>query len=439
MKSFQNGFSTSVYSVFNALILLVLSLLFFACKKDTDEEKPDIIIESPYENETFSTVDTLTVVAQITDNEQVKSVSVELLDDQYGQMGSKGTYSASGSSFNLLIDFALDQPFATSGTYFLAVRASDGSNIGSAFVQVQLQAIPREIDQFVAVTTAGGMATVRTSTDFDSWTERVQVQTDFAGAALNYRDDILGIAGGDMGDAVFYETNEFSIENGIPNYGSPSLDYFLGLDFNPDSRKFILLQRDPKYRLLDENGLPVGSQPLNPAYLPRKSFQPDDRIFIDQKALSSPNRILAMYTRQGLLLNTYVTDGPTRLVSQFDSDRDFVWIDSDEGVKLFLANGSILEPLYSRTGEELFAACEIGMGTFLISTSTGIYRYTYPEGSTVVLNQNYFPTGLAYDPIDGIIYGFESNTVRQLSFSGNEIGMYSFADSLVFFGLDYNR
>lgn len=441
MKSFHRRFSTSVYSVFNALILFSLPLLFLACKKDSDEESPKVIIQSPYENQTFLTTDTILVVVSATDNEQVKSIVLELLDSDYNLIGSQKSYAVSGASVQFAIDYALDQPFLPSGSYFLAARASDGANIGSGFTKIQLTAIPRVIDQFLVITKTSGSARILSGTNFSTWTERLQVNTHFKAAALNSRQNVLGLTGGDSGDANFYETDEFTLGNSIPNYGSPSLDYFLGLDYNSDSERFILLQNDPQYRVLDKYGNPLLSGALQPGFRPQKSFQTDDKVYIDQKSVTSSSRILSSFTYPGHLINSFTVSGTVKSVTQKNTTEDYVWIDAASGTQLALVNetSNLLATAYERPGEKLYSVADVSQGIFIIATSTGIYRFSYLNGTTVVLNQNLQVSEVYYEPLDGMIYATHENALYRLTSSGQLVDSKIFADPIAFFGIDYNR
>lgn len=441
MKSYQIWFSTFVYSVIKSLILFLIPLLFFSCKKERDEQPPRVVVEAPYENQTFSTVDTLLVDVQISDNKQLKSLTISLVTDAFEPTGEALSYPISGTSTHLTIDFIIDRPLLDSNPYYLMMQASDGENLSSTFVQIQLHAIAREIERFLTVTKTEFNALVFSGMGFNAPSQQLDVGIDYTGAALNYRQNIFGIVGGDHGAASFYTTTDFSLKSAIPNYGTPSLDYFFGLDYSTEAEHFILLQRLPQYRLLDKYGLPLASQGLQPGYLPTRAFQSGKTIFVEQQVLSSPSRILSNYTPQGLLLNTYTVDGPVRLVSPKDVNANFIWIDSPGGLRLVISDNTdqLLEPIYSREGEELYAAIEVSEGVFLISTATGIYRYSYLSGNTTVLNQNLHPTLLTYEPIDGMIYAVEGNTVHKLTNIGQEIDSYTFANPVVFFGIDYNR
>lgn len=420
---------------------MLLPFLFQSCKDKKDEEAPKVTIDMPYENQTFSTVDTIPIVAQITDNEQITSVSVSLVNENFGALGVEKNYSASGGSLNFGVDFVIEEPFLPSGTYYIAVRANDGENIGSGFVKIQLTAIERVIENYIVVTNNSTKAQVFIGEDLSSIVQKTEFTIDLRGAAFNYRQNILGLAGGVIGDASFYEIEEFAVLETIPGYGASSLPYFLGLDYSVSSERFLLMQRDPQIRILDKYAIPNSSIELAPSFLPEQTFTVSEDIFVEQKSLSSPNRILARYALSGLLFNTYTVLGTVREVSRKSDQESFVWVDDEEGAKLVILDytSDLLAEVYTRPGESLYAAKEIENGVFLISTSTGLYRYAYAGGGTSVLNQSVMPKELYYDDLDGFIYGSEDKTLYQLSATGQLVNTQTFPEKIAYFAINYNR
>src|SRR5690554_2406726 len=441
MKSYQKRFSTIVYTSVKAVALMLLPVFFLSCDDKKDEEAPKVIIQLPYENQTFSTVDTIPVVAQITDNQQITSVAVSLLDESFGALGVERRYQTSGSSVNFGVDFGIDEPFLLSGTYYIAVRGNDGENIGSGFVKIQLTAIEQVIENYIVVTNNATRAQVLIGETFSDIIQKTEFTMDLRGAAFNYRQNILGLASGVIGDANFYEIDEFVALQSIPGYGTPSIPYFLGLDYSVSTERFLLMQREPQIRVLNKHAVPISSFELAPSFLPEHTFTVSDDIFVEQKSITSPNRILARFASSGHLLSTYTASGEVREVSRKSDQEAFVWVDGEEGTKLLILNytNNLLAEAYSRPNESLYAAKEIEKGVFLISTSTGLYRYAYAAGGTSILNQSVMPTSLYYDGLNGFIYGSEDNVLYQLSATGQLLNTRSFPDKIAYFAIDYNR
>ena len=441
MKSFHLKFLTFVHTGLKFLIVITLVLLSQACNDNKDEEPPRVIIESPYENQNFSTVDTISVFANITDNEQIKSIQISLLDTEYNGLGISRSYETSGSSVSFLADFILEEPFLKSGLYNLAVRANDGENTGSGYVQIHLTAIERVIENYLVVTKNSTQARVYQGNGVNDWQEKGVYTIDLRGAALNYRQNILGLAGGVIGDAVFYETDEFEVVQTIQGFGGNSLPYFYGLDFSAEAEQFYLLQRDPQLRVLDKYAKPISAAQLITNFLPEKTFTVSNNIFVLQKSITSPALILGMYAQSGLLVNSFAVSGKVKEMAKKSQSEIYVWEDGEDGaaLRILLSGSNLLATLYKRTGETLNAAKEIGNGSFIFSTSTGLYRYDL-SGGTTVLNLGIADlTDLYYDDLEGIIYGTTGNKLYKISSNGQVMNIYSFTDSIAYFAINYNR
>jgi hypothetical protein len=433
-------FLTHVYRLL-LLCFLGLSILFSGCKKeDVDEEPPKIFLESPFENQTFSSIDTIFVSAVITDNQNVSSVEVELLTLD-NELVTKRQFSFSGTEVNFGFAFEINQPLLSTGQYYFAIRARDGENRSSAFRQILISAIPREIEQYVAITTETNDMRIETSNDLDTWSVRLTRFLDYKGGAMNYRQNIMGVAGGEIGDAEFYNTIEFNQLVSYPGLGTPSIPFFLGLDYSRIGEHFVLLQNEPQARLLDKEGQPLASAPLMTNFLPSKSFGFEDRYFILEKRITNSERFLNLYSLAGLRLKSFTVLGPVIEVFEKDLDEYFVWVAEEDRTVLYEldTNTELFAEVYERQDESLLSVVETGNNVFIFSTDQGIYRYTYSNGGTNPLNDQLSPSQLIYDELNGLIYGIEGQTLFELSATGEFSQAIQFNRDLVFFGIDYNR
>lgn len=440
MKSFTTRFLTLVHTASIAVVVCLLVVLT-GCSDDVDDDPPRIFISEPYENQPISAIDTFNVSATITDNERVAFVEVDLLDQNFSSVTDPVRFSTSGVEVAFGYQFLLEEPFLTSGPYYFAVRAGDGENIASAYKQVNVSAIPREIDQFVAVTYSTNNVDIFKSDSFQSWGLLLNDFVDFQGAALNYRQNIIGIAAGDIGDAHFYNLDDGEIRISYTGLGTPSIPYFRGVDYNHDSENFILLQDEPRARVLDKFAEGLYAADLFPAFRPVKSFDFGDSYFLYEKRVTAEQFLLTRYAKAGLLLNSYATTGPVKGVFAKDIDQFFVWEDGAEGTRLSVLNtaSDLISEIFTRPGETLKACVEVDDGVFVFSTDQGLYRYNFSNGGTAVLNTTFSPETLLYENLDGLLYATSGNTVYQVSLNGNVGESYTFSNPIGFFGVDYNR
>ncbi len=105
------------------IILFFIGLMFSfqSCKKDDDSQAPIISISLPYENEIFDVYDVAMVVGNVSDDQKLESVTVNLLDEQnnVAYIGLPVPFTSPSSSFQL--SYALDNIHLESGIYYIHI------------------------------------------------------------------------------------------------------------------------------------------------------------------------------------------------------------------------------------------------------------------------------------------------------------------------------
>jgi hypothetical protein len=437
MKSFKFKFSTFVQT-----FLLLVAVVVTGCKEDEDDISPRVIVSQPFENQPFQSTDTIEATATITDNEQLTSVTLELLDLNFELVGKRESYFASGTSFNFGQFFPIDGELLESGDYYLAFRANDGNNIGSAFVKIRINAIPRQLDGVVAVTKANNQTSVYyREEDQSNFELKTSFFNDAVGAGLNYRQDILGIAGGEAGDAVFFDLEEYEVVATIPGFGNVGLPFYATLSFEDEIDRFFVAERDGLVRVLDENAAQLLAFNILKQHVPQEFFGNEEGFFVLEKEIDSPLHVLTHYTFQGLLLDVYQVNGPVRSLDSRNFNEKFVWVDAPGGFELRLLNlaTGFLSLPYQRPDASLTDAVRVDQNVFILSTSEGLLRYNYSNGGVTNLNMS-APFGeLYYDELSQLIYVVDGEEAIVYTTDGVELGAFSFPEEIVFIGFDYNR
>jgi hypothetical protein len=442
MKSFQVGFSTVVGMVCGVLLCAILAAPLGGCKKDVDEEKPKVFIDLPVENSAFLTTDTIQVLCRATDNEQVKSLVIEVVDSNFMPTGNSRTYPVSGSDVLFSTPFPVNLLFNEGGTHYLVVRASDGRNQGSAFRKVLLQAVPRELEGFVVTTATTNLVRVHTgNAGFGGWTQRLETQVDFAGAAFNFRQNIYGVAGGELGNATFYETGEWSPINVLQGFGTAGLPWYAGMWFFPDPGEFLLLLNEPRLRVFDHLAQGLIGFPLQVEHRPLRAWATPERYYVLERPITQPQLSLATYARPGLLLSFLAMPGQVHGIFRRNAEEIFIWADAPGGLRLILLNevSNLQQVIYTRPGESIRGVDQISTGVFVLSTNAGMYRYNFGNGGTFVLSSSPGLFAVRHEPVQGFFYGISGNQLVRLTPNGVPVGSFTFSQPVRAFAFDYNR
>lgn len=442
MKSFQNRFLTIVHFAIGILIFWVASYVFTSCHKENLSSNPPIVkIVKPTENKVFSTLDTIEAVVSITHDRTVNSLWISLLDEEYTPLGVEERYTISATNISsTTFQLPINKPLWSSGTFYISARASDGENVGTDYVKIKLNAIERKIDRYVVVTRHNFKTNIYVGSDFDSIPLMAEMSMDLKGAAFNFKQNILGLAGGEVGDAKFLQLPEFNEIQSIPGYGNPSVPYFQSLNYSTGQSCFFLTDNQPILTILNQNAEVIASFLLTPYFLPGKTFTAGEYIFVYQKNITSPEHRLGQYLESGYLKGNHVIFSEVKNVTKKSEHSAFVWSDTDEGARLeildYTTNG--FAEVFTRLNETLYDVVEINSGNFIFSTNTGLYRYVY-GGGTSILNNSLVLKSLYYDDLNEFIYGVNQKELYQLSFFGDLIQNITYPHDIALFAIDYNR
>ena len=144
----QNMPSLYKQSLLTIVSLLIISM-FYSCEKG-DDVAPKVTVSQPAGG-MFSVMDTIRVRANISDNEQVKLVSIHLFDKNNRRVAPSSTYFPNSGNYDLDASFVIDNLYLESGSYYLIVEAKDEFNSKKVYVSIQVGAIERVLDDILIV------------------------------------------------------------------------------------------------------------------------------------------------------------------------------------------------------------------------------------------------------------------------------------------------
>jgi hypothetical protein len=371
-----------------ALPLLFFTLLSASCKKDKDGTPPSIHINLPGEGTVVTVPDTL-------------MVSVHVSDDQV----DNGVPIAPGVSVQLdapsgQVDRAIivSNENIASGTYSLAVRASDGENTGSAFRSVQVLEAPLRLRAVIATPVGGGtiyrVDSVGTVSPFTEVTE-------IAHAAINSPSQELFIAGGNDPLRVFSLNNGSDRE--LPNNGSGGSPYFTSVHTDTRDDRTYISSNDGAIRAYRGGTSPVYTAQAIPSSVPFINASIGDVVLNEQVTNGTGQRKLVNYTySSGALLNSNAIDLEVIAMFEYSGDEALIFGNRNGSGVIQLRNvtsGGNFELTEYAEGE-IRPVVQISSNAYAIVLPGRVVRYeSQNNSSTTLINTS--ASDAAYDEANG--------------------------------------
>ncbi|MBL7940008.1 MAG: hypothetical protein JNL43_11670 [Flavobacteriales bacterium] len=393
---------------------LILGLLLFCCtgcRKDGDDTPPSVRIIAPAAGSTYSIPDTITVHVEASDDRTLEGLVIDVTDGNGISICTPVIVSENASSVSVARDLVIDRERTPSGTYTIVARASDGSNDGRAFLDIQLIEAPlrlRSIFLAPAFTTAS--ATIQRVDSTGSVSDWLTLP-DLNGIAVDGYSQHLMVAGSQLGpfQAIPTAAGSYPWQRQPPANDVP--EQFTGLTVDPTDGRTYFATRDGFIRGFTGEGTERFTAEAMAGYRCEAIVVLDDRVATWQQAIVGQDRKVVTYSMAGTIQD----------ILQVEHERVALFARTATSALLFAnQDGSgLIEDLNimaggtpevrSFAGEVIRAVVRLDANSFVIALADRLVRFNYPTNTIVELTSSTSADALAYDPATGALFAAEGN------------------------------
>ncbi|HEX8517091.1 MAG TPA: hypothetical protein VF868_12915 [Bacteroidia bacterium] len=430
--------------VHSGLIFLLCFSFFTSCKKEKDETGPKVTFTSPFENQTFAVHDYIPVKASISDETEIVSASITLVDLNYIPVQESLVLQPSSHEMWVSADYELSNIHLESGKYYLMILASDGKNDSRTFRAVMITGVPRVLKSILVASSSSSSVTNLSMVDssFSSLNLFRSFGGDFLGTSSSSYDQRVFMCGSYTGAFTGIKLENNSVILNIPPQVS-SVPYFTG--YMADDKKLYVARYDEQLFGYNNSGMNIYSARANNGYYIRKMIMNNGYLLAEEKNKFFPGDILVSFYTTGTYKQQVALSQEVAAFCEKDEHRVFVFGNSSgQGViQLYdRVYNTISNPYnYSLAPGLITCAVKIDHDTYLVGHSNGtVYKYQYQNSSVTTFASGYSSKELKYDQLNNDIYVVESNRITVIDYnSGSVINSVSSAENILGISLLYNR
>jgi hypothetical protein len=424
------------------LLFLFPFLLISSCKKEVDENGPTLEWVSPNEGQQYNVFDSIHVYFRLSDERALEYWNVKLVNQQLVPVLPTISQNVSGQHSEVGFDYPIDNIRITSGLYYVMVEASDGKNISRIFRSVNITEAPLELKGIFAVTQPMP-STVNLYKSDTTWAPSLlhQYSSDFSDLAVSNYWQQFYVAG-----SYFGQLRAESIDGQNPSWAQTPLassnPYWGPMTVNGSSL-WISVRGASQVRSLNESGTTTFHANADNNYYPVHHLKNGNRIFIEEKEISSSSRLMVVYSTAGAALQ----ETPMNLdaLTFFAKDADNLYVagnDAGQGHLLIYdyATNGFWEPITLPAGL-VTSACQLDTNTLVIGMDNGnLYRFTYSPVGLLSWASGINASQLRYDPAGDYIFTAEGSNVKIYDYNPFLLRQtISFPNVVADFELWYNR
>jgi len=419
-------------------LFAVLISIFISCKKE-QPVFPLLTGEISTPSDGFNCYfgDTIIVSGTINCDYPILFASVGLIDNNYAT-AVPGTLlgTNAGTTLNFSQSFILDNPYASSGDYFLKISAiSQGQNIElTALRKIHVTAIPRTTLKSYCILGSTNNPSLyefdgTTSTLLNSYNFNfidLKIDSRYKRIYLCGKEKVIGLNSENLNEE--YQLSPMALNS----------DSFLSSELF--SGQLNLSRNDGNIVFYNRDGQRQGETGENVFIRPLLTYSTNDYLYTS--ILKNGDRKIYVYFRpSGVPYKELLIDFDIIGFNKITEKEVLVFANKNGHalIYLYLLTGNTVQLLKDIPSTILNGFYSNYSGTNYLLSNTGIIKYDYPTNSTMTVNNGVF-SGMNYDEVNDILYCFSGSNVKQLQgTSYADLGDQLMPDSVMAVSVLYSK
>ncbi len=387
--------------------------------------------------------DTIAVSANISDDKEITSITVRLLNSSYISVGNDYTIPVSTANYSLNIQFIIDNLNLSSGSYLVAVIASDGHSETNAFVTIYLNELQKERKGIYVMSASNSLSfNVSKLDSSNNLIQVINVTGDYSGSAIYSRNHELFTTGKIGGSFNSFNLNDNSLLWSKPP-GSFPLPTFQSLFLRDDL--IYVSYYDGNIKAYDKNGSIKYTVQQQGFFRPDVIYKNDQYLFSEiYYPGTGLNKIASFYLVTGIENQEHAIDIDLKNIYTLDQNRLLLFgndLLSGQGkIETYTISGNGTSMLHLIPTGNLNRVVQIDNNHYFISHSDGIYLYDYTLNSLTPFVSGFHAYSLEYEDLYQELFACSGNQVHVYnSATGSFEYDVASADSVMDVQILYNK
>ncbi len=396
-----------------ALYMTLIGSVMLACKKDKDETAPVVRIVSPVAGTTISIPDTFMVRVEVSDENIVEALVIELVDADGRTITSAGSISVNNGSGTYAAELRLSDERVLSGHYTIVARASDGANDGRGFLGINVLATPLRLRAIFLAPPFGTDPVSITRIDSTGNTSTFTTMQDFNGIAVDSYWQHLVVAGSQFAPLQALPTSASSNFWQVNAQANDQSEQFTAVTVDPSDRKLYFAMRDGLIRGFTGEGIQQFTAQCLDGHRCERIVVMENEVATWQRAIVGGASRMVAYSVAGTVVHQVPVEHE-RVALFHRNGTSLIHFANANGAGLIediniAADGT--PEVRSFSGERIRAVTRLDASTYVIALTDRLVRFIYTSNTINPLNEGIAADALTYDPATGAVYASEGSTL----------------------------
>lgn len=401
----------------NTLVFSLLALLIsatFSCRKDSrDITPPEILIFAPVSSASHQIPYSVTIDAEVSDETQIQSVSVQVVDANMTSIGVGATINVPSNSFRFTETLLIDNVNLSTGTYYVKIKVSDGTNEKTRYAQLNLIEIPLQLKEIlIAETPTSSVVEINrlNGTVFENF---LSVNNSFNGMEISDRFQQIAIAGSWGDPLMVYNTSSLLLNYSLPGSTLYPTEFFNQIYYSANSNRLLTAHNNGYLFGYDQTGGRTFSLYTFANFTVNDVLETDNYMITEIQSTSS--RLFVIYYKStGIIKYSQAFSYST--VRIFDRGNNELMLFVNDGTQGRLLTYDIVSNIfsepYSLPAATITDVEQASTNSYFLAMNGYLLRYDYNVNNLIYLSTSANPTDIAYEKLTSSVYSAEGNLLK---------------------------
>ncbi|MFH1121726.1 MAG: hypothetical protein V1775_18040 [Bacteroidota bacterium] len=425
------------------LIITCFVIILVCCKQEeTHLPLPVITVTAPSGSHSYNYLDTVTIVAEISNQRSIDYVRVAMNNEYSSPVLPVQTFYPAGNHYSLKTFMVFDDPLAESGRYSLNIEAGAGSAVSDKWVNVNYASMPVKLESLIVLTRGtGSVFRVMTVLPDNVVHERFSFSGDHTGSVLNSRNQLLYTAGSIFNGLIAWKLENNSVHWSVPAVPIPPLPYFTAV--YGDNSDVYVSTRDALVNGYSASGINTfRSKQYSNGYFSCMLRHESWLIAVFEPFNSQFSEMIIFNHPGGTVFRSLQFKGSAAGLSDYGNQGILLFVNDDTGSKVYNYNFELsnLVKIKDFSQGSILTLTVPDRENAFIAFSDGIHWYRPDIASIVKVLQTEDVADLAFEPLTGILYVASENRIESFLFPAFEPAeTYYLTDNIEDLHLHYNK
>lgn len=421
----------------NYIVIAFLLIVVFSCKKK-DTTPPDIKIKSPAALSQYNVGESFQVLIHASDNKDLQYIKLSITDKNLNDVTEVWPIAVNSNPTDISKYIAADDIHLPTGTYYIHASAFDGTNTGSDYVQITLQAIPLQLQDVYVVETNSGTSSIY-KVNNSSTTMVSGFSGTYSGGGANSYNQYLTLGANGSGGVYGYDP-VYDIQTWKVNEAQTLFPYTIRCKEDQFSHEMYWSHGSGEVKSYSNSGSVKTSFVTQTGLFPEDLLITSNYVLVEEVGGNSTHTLNVYNKGSGAFVQSYSVNGDIVGMELKSSDDVYMVVNESGTTAIYvytISSNSAWQPVANQTGTPTDLAI-VDPGEILISTTSNLYDYTYQNSNILSLAAGNFST-VAYDSLHDQVLTSLGTQLYYYDRAGNLSGSVSHSSTIKDVWLYYNK